>query len=200
MSYTKEYIFNLALNHLGVSAVIQKSEIISPRTTVLNNQYELAKKVVLKAHDWTFANGFKKLTLSTENSPDPRYLYAYDYPNDCVAVRYVVDENGGEYKKFSVTTNSQGAKLILCNISPAILCYTRNLEVEIPESYFSDEFVMVLSCYLAYLSAEGITGSTDRKQHCYQSYAMELARAKAMDANESSEKDEEKRTYLDSRV
>lgn len=199
MAYTKESIYNLALNHLGVSAVIQNTVEINPRNTVLNNLYELAKERVMKDFNWNFLNRFKELTPSIEKSPDPRFLYAFDYPNDCVSARYIIDSFGGKYKKFQVTTDKNGNKIILCNITPAILEYTRNITAQVPEAYFTSEFVMALSFYLAFLAADGITGSVDRKQACYQAYAMEIAKAKALNATESTENDEEDTTYLDAR-
>lgn len=202
MAYTQEAIYNIALNHLGVSATVQNTSEVNARTTVLNNQYPLAKERVMKDFDWNFLNRFQELTLSTEKCPDPRFKYAYDYPNDCVAARYVVDADGGMYKKFDVTTDSRGSKLIVCNIAPAILSYTRNISsetVKVPETFFTSEFVTALSFYLAYLSADGITGASNRKQSCYQSYQMEIAKAKAMNATEASIKDEDESTYLDSR-
>ena len=199
MSYTQEAIYNLALNHLGVSAVVQNTRTINPRITVLNNQYPIAKEQVMKSFDWNFLNRFNELTPSVEKSPDPRFLYAYDYPNDCIAARYIVDSMGGKYKKFDITTDSNGSKIILCNISPAILCYTRNITAKVPESFFTAEFVTALSFYLAYLCADSITGSANKKQLCYQGYMTELARAKAMNAAESVEKDEDETTYLDAR-
>lgn len=199
MSYTKESIYNLALNHLGVSAVVQNTTTISPRITVLNNQYPIAKEMVMKAFDWNFLNRFKELTPSVEKSPDPRFLYAYDYPNDCIAARYVVDSVSGKYKKVQVTTDSAGNKLVVCNINPAILCYTRDIHTKVAESFFTAEFVTALSFYLAYLCADSITGSSNKKQLCYQAYMTELARAKAMNATEAVENDEDESTYLDAR-
>ena len=199
MSYTKESIYNLALNHLGVSAVVQNTTTISPRITVLNNQYPIAKEMVMKAFDWNFLNRFKELTPSVEKSPDPRFLYAYDYPNDCIAVRYVVNSVSGKYKKVQVTTDSAGNKLVVCNINPAILCYTRDIHTKVAESFFTVEFVSALSFYLAYLCADSITGSSNKKQLCYQAYMTELARAKAMNATEAVENDEDESTYLDAR-
>ncbi len=199
MSYTQESIYNLALNHLGVSAIVQNTTTITPRITVLNNQYQFAKEVTMKAFDWNFLNRIRELTPSVEKSPDPRFLYAYDYPNDCIAARYVVDEYEGKYKKFDVTTDSKGNKIIVCNIKPAYLSYTRNLTAQVPESFFTAEFVMALSFYLAYLCAEAITGNDKRKQYCYQSYMAELARAKAMNAVEFTCNDEDEKTYVDSR-
>lgn len=198
-AYTQEAIYNLALNHLGVSATVQNANEITPRNTILNNQYPLAKERVMKDFDWNFLNRFDELTFSTEKCPDPRYLYAYDYPNNCIAARYIVDKNGGEYKKFDVTTDSIGNKIIVCNINPATLCYTRDITARVPETFFTSEFVTALSFYLAYLCAEGISGDPSKKQTCYQFYQIEIAKAKAMNATESTENDEDETTYIDSR-
>lgn len=199
MAYSKEMIYNITLNNLGVSAVIQNTTETNPRTTVLNNQYELAKEQVMKDFDWNFLNRIRELTPSTEESPDPRFHYAYDYPNDCIAARYLIDPYGGQYKKFEVTTDSTGSKIIVCNIKPAKLSYTRDIASAVPETYFTSEFVSALCFYLAFLCAETITGATDKKQSNYQAYQYALAKAKAMNANESTEKDEDETTYLDAR-
>ena len=128
-----------------------------------------------------------------------RYLYAYDYPNNCVSARYIVDKSGGKYKKFEVTTDSTGNKIIVCNVNPAILEYTRDLTAPIPETFFTSEFIMALSLYLAYLCADSITGALNKKQGCYQAYQMEIAKAKAMNATESTDRDEDETTYIDAR-
>ena len=199
MAYTQESIFNSALTHLGVSATIQNLQIKNVRTIVLKNQYDLAKEVTMKSFDWGFLNRVKELTPSLEPSNDPRFRFAYDYPNDCLFARYLIDVAGGKYKKFEVSTDSSGQKVLLCNISPAKLSYTRKLVDVQPEAFFTAEFVLALSYYLAYLCADAITGSANKKQTCLQGYQLALANAKAINANESSENDEDNTTYLDSR-
>lgn len=199
MAYSREMIYNITLNNLGISAVIQNTTETNPRTTVLNNQYELAKEQVMKDFDWNFSNRVRELTPSTEESPDPRFLYAYDYPNDCIAARYVIDPYDGQYKKFDVTTDSSGSRIIVCNIKPAKLSYTKDIASAVPETYFTSEFVSALCFYLAFLCAEPLTGSIDKKRSNYQAYQYALAKAKAMNANESTEKDEDETTYLDAR-
>ena len=198
MAYTQESIYNSALTHLGVSSTIQNLTTKDAKTVILNNQYELAKEFTMKSFDWNFLNRVKELTPSLEESNDPRFKYVYDYPNDCLFGRYVISQDG-KYHKFEVTTDSNGAKLIICNVSPASLSYTRKLTNNKPESFFTAEFAMALSYYLAYLCAEGITGSAAKRQSCLQGYHMTLATAKALNANESAENDEDNTTYLDSR-
>ena len=151
--FTKEQIFNITLNNLGVSAVVQNTKELTPRITVLNNNYDIALEQVIKDYNWNFLKGFKELTLINEKSLFPEYSYAYDYPNDCICVRYVYD-NSLKYKKFTVATDSIGNKIILCNVNPAFIEYTRKLQTpRIPETYFTSEFVSALSFYLAYLCA-----------------------------------------------
>ena len=105
MKYTQESIYNLALNHLGVSAIVQNTNETNPRVTALNNAYEMAKEETMKAFDWNFLNRIGELTPSAEECPDPRFLYAYDYPNDCLAARYIL--NKGEKKSRGTTVLPQ---------------------------------------------------------------------------------------------
>ena len=199
MKYTQEAIYNLALNHLGVSAIVQNTADKNPRVTVLNNFYSLAKEETAKAFDWNFLNRVAELTPSSEKCPDPRFVYAYDYPNDCISARYILLENNEKYKKFDVTTDSKGNKIIVCNQSPAYLVYTRLLNVAVPETFFTAEYVSALSWYLAFLCAIPIVGNAQTEQKCYQGYQMAIARAKAMNATESINEDQDDSTYLDSR-
>lgn len=199
MKYTQESIYNLALNHLGVSAIVQNTNETNPRVTALNNAYEMAKEETMKAFDWNFLNRIGELTPSAEECPDPRFLYAYDYPNDCLAARYILNKGEKKYKKFDITTDSRGNKIIVCDCNPAYLVYTRILSVTIPETFFTAEYVSALSFYLAFLCANVITGNAQIEQRMYQSYQIALARAKALSANESIENDEDDTTYLDSR-
>ena len=201
MNFSKSQIFNMALNHLGISAVVQNTTQNDTETTVLNNFYEIAKVQVLSDFDWNFARKYRELTLSDLASPDINFLYAYDYPNDCIATRYLTGKFG-KTKKYDVATNSKGEKIILANVSPAILVYTRNISSEdfgVPESYFTSDFVMCLSLYLASLVAVSITGSEARNIDNLKKYKMFIAHAKVKNASEFSQYDEDNSTYIDSR-
>ena len=198
-NYTKEQIYNLTLNHLGVSATVQNVNELTPRITALNNNYQLALEQVSKDFDWNFLSAIKQLVPTVEKSPHPKYHYSYDYPNDCIAARAVLEPAEGKHREFNVYTNERGHKVILCNTENAILSYTRLLNNKIPESFFSSEFVSALSFYLAFLTADVITGNEKLKQLNYQTYITTLNNAKAMNANESLWEDEDDKTYVDSR-
>lgn len=199
MYFTKEKIFNVVLNNLGISAVVQNTVEKTPRITVLNNYYDVALEQTMKDFDWNFLRRTEVLTPSVETSPDPKFHYCYDYPNDCIAARYVIDSFGGNYHKFDEQTSRKGERLIVCNIPNAKLQYTRRLDNQIPEAHFTPEFVTAFAYYLAYLSAQSIVNNAQIQQAMFQSYQYFIAKAKAMSANESEYKDEDDRSFVDYR-
>ena len=68
MAYSKIDIFNMALNHLSITAPIATNSMNKDsRAIILNNFYETARDEVLKAFDWGFANTYKELTYQRKN-------------------------------------------------------------------------------------------------------------------------------------
>ena len=196
MAYSKTKIFNLALNLLGVSAPIQNAnELTDTRAILLNNQYELARDTVLKDYDWNFAMRFKDLALTGNKSPNPNYEYEFAYPNDCIAARAILDETGKE-KKFLIATNTDGTKTILANISPCTLRYTRLVT---QETTYTSEFVLAIAQFLASLTSDVITGSSEKGNNALKKYQMFIEKGKVQNATEGTESDEDDTTYIDSR-
>ncbi len=197
MSYSKVGIFNMALNHLSITAPISTNSIDKDsRAIILNNFYETARDEVLKAFDWGFANTYKDLTLSTDVSPNPKFAYVYDCPNDCIAARAIIDTIKGEEKKFEPYANSLGEKSFLANVECARLRYTRRIE---KEDLFEPEFAITLSYYLAALAGETITGQQKKADSCMQKYEWKLSKAKQLNAQEGAAEDEHNSQYYDVR-
>ena len=197
MAYSKIDIFNMALNHLSVSAPIATNSMNKDsRAIILNNFYETARDEVLKAFDWGFANAYKDLTLSIETSPNPKYPYVYDCPNDCISARAIIDTIKGDERKFEPFSNSQGEKCFMAEVECARLRYTRRVE---KEDLFESEFVMVLSYYLAALAGETITGQQKKSESCMQKYEWRLRKAKQLNAQEGAAEDEDNSQYYDVR-
>jgi hypothetical protein len=197
MSYSKVSIFNMALNHLSITAPISTDSFDKDsRAIILNNFYETARDEVLKAFDWGFANAYKDLTLSTEISPNPKFPYVYDCPNDCIAARAIIDTIHGDEKQFEVYVNSLGEKSFLANVECARLRYTRRVEKEI---FFEPEFAITLSYYLAALTCETITGQQKKADSCMQKYEWKLRKAKQLNAQEGAAEDEDNSQYYDVR-
>ena len=197
MAYSKIDIFNMALNHLGVSAPIATNSMNKDsRAIILNNFYETARDELLKAFDWGFANTYKDLTLSTETSPNPKYPYVYDCPNDCISARAIIDTIKGDERKFEPFSNSQGEKCFIAEVECARLRYTRRVE---KEDLFDPEFVMALSYHLAELAGETITGQQKKAESNLQKYEWKLRKAKQLNAQEGAAKDEDNSQYYDVR-
>lgn len=197
MAYSKVGIFNMALNHLGITAPIATNSFDKDsRAIILNNFYETARDEVLKAFDWGFAVAYKDLTLSTEISPNPKFPYVYDCPNDCIAARAIIDTIKGEEKKFESFANSLGNKSFLAEIECARLRYTRRVE---KETLFEPEFAITLSYYLAALAGETITGQQKKADSCMQKYEWKLSKAKQLNAQEGAADDEDNSQYYDVR-
>lgn len=196
MSFSKTKIFNLALSHLGVSVLIQNSIEESPEAILMNNYYELARDTVLEAHEWSFANAYKDLSVAFENSPNPNFLYAFAYPSDCIAPRAAIDKADKKEKKVESAIDSTGAKIVLTNCNPCILRYTKRVT---NEAHFPGPFVNALAFYLAYLSAQVIVGSGNKKNTNLQDYQLAIRQAIVTDARKNQIKDQDDTDYTDYR-
>lgn len=198
MTISKTTIFNMALNELGVSAPIENANMQSDnRAIVLNNFYEVARDEVLKAFDWNFAEKYRVLTPRKDECLDPRYQYVYDFPNDCLSAREVyVYEGDKKKKKFRISANEAGDKVILVEHDKIILRYTRKV---VKENFFDSEFTMSLALYLAALAGNTITGSEQKALNALRKYNERVKMGQATNASEGQEKDEDDSTYLDAR-
>ena len=181
MNYTKAKIFNIVLKNLRVSTSIQNANQNDKNTVVLNEFYESAREQVLKDFDWNFANSYRELTLTGNIPQNPKFLYEFDYPNDCLFAREILPYGNNNIIEFEIAANSSGNKVINTNLIPAILRYTRIVENEV---YYPSEFIMALSWYLAFLAAPSICGNRTIQNDCMAIYANMLAKAKALNASE----------------
>lgn len=197
MAYSKVGIFNMALHHLSITAPISVNSMDKDsKAIILNNFYETARDEVLKAFDWGFASAYKDLTLSTEKSPNPKYPFVYDCPNDCVTARAIIDTVKGDERKFEPYINSNGDKSYLAEVECARLRYTKRVEKEV---LFEPEFALTLSFYLAALAGETITGQQKKADACLQKYEWKLKKAKQLNAQEGAAEDEDNSEYYDVR-
>ena len=197
MSFSKTKIFNIALSNLGVSAPIQNSIENNPTAILMNNYYELARDTVLEAHEWSFATAYKELSISEENAPEgSKWAYNFTFPNDCIAPRAIIDLADRKEKKYEPATDSSGQKIILTNCNPCMLRYTRRVTTE---TFFTAAFVNALGFYLAYLSAQVIVGSGNKKNTNLQDYQLAIRQAIVTDARKTQIKDQDDKDYTDFR-
>lgn len=216
-TYTKAKIFNMALKNLGVSVGVQGTEQNDRNSIVLNEFYDTAKEKTLTDHDWGFASAYRELTPTDNTSLHPKFMYKYDYPNDCLFIREVFQNNkeyylnrqfNGEYATqglksetpekvhFDVASDTQGRRIIYTSVSPAIIRYTRLVG---EEAYYTPEFAMALSWYLAFLAASSVTGARTKTSDCLQVYSQMLREATTKDANEGFRENEEECDWIEAR-
>lgn len=188
----------MALNELGVTAPIANADAQDDtRAIILRNFYETARDEVLKGFDWNFSENYRVITPTTDKCLDPRFIYVYDCPNDCINAREVFEYEGdGTKKKFKLSSNSLGQKIILTNVSPAILRYTRRVE---QENFLDAEFAAALALYLAGAAGKSITGSQQKADDALKKYWDKVRLGHIANASEGQEVDEDKSTYLDAR-
>ena len=196
MSFSKTEIFNIALSNLGVSSLIQSSNQNDTRAILLNNYYELARDSILESHDWNFASAYKSLSLSDSDSPDPNYEFAFVYPTDCISPRCVIDTVSQKEKKFDLAVLNSGEKIVLSNTNPCLLRYTKRLE---NETLYPAPFVCALGFYLAYLSAQAIVGSNNKKNINLQDYQLAIKKAILSDSRKIKNFNQDDRLYSDFR-
>lgn len=197
MSFSQVKIYNLALNNLGVSTSIQSTSQQDVKTITLNNYYEVAIEKVLKDFDWNFASTIKELSLTGNDCLNPKYLYEFDYPNDCLSAREILSGIGeNEYNEFEIITNSSGQRVLNTNINPAYLRYTRRVD---NEELFNADFVLALSWYLAFLACSAITGNNSIQKQAYQIYIEKINEAKISNCCEGYEKEVVNVSWLDAR-
>lgn len=196
MTYSKTHIYNLALNALAISAPIAHASQNDTRAIILSNSYEIARDTVLEDFDWGFAEFYKDLAFTVEKSLNPRYKYQFDCPNDCVAARSIIDIIDGKEKRFHPSSGINGQKVVLTDINPCRLRYTRRVEKEI---FFSAGFTIAFSQYLAGLCGEVLTGSRQKAEGAMQKYSYLIQKAQRNSASEGSKENEDDTTWLNAR-
>lgn len=127
MSISKTKIFNLALEHLGITSLIQNSVSETPEAIIMNNFYEIARDTVLEDHDWSFACGYQKLETKEIESLDPNYPFVFDYPQDCISPRAIISPYDNKEKKCIPAIDDKATKVILGEIDNGILRYTKRI-------------------------------------------------------------------------
>lgn len=201
MTITQRSIYNMALANLGVSKKILDTSAPDKNREVLNVYWDIAIKQMLADFDWGFASNYRILTPADNKPVNSKYNFAYDYPNDVLAPREILNENGtyinnsNEKEKFQVV-NYNGNAQIWCNIENAVLRYTKNItEVE----KFSNEFVIGLSWLLAYFIAPAVVGSRTQHVDSYQEYKEWCSNCQTIDANKDNNYEDYVNEWIEAR-
>lgn len=123
--------------------------------------YEHTRKRLLKMYNWGFARRLEKLALRREKIPG--WEYCYGYPEDCLTVQLLFDEENAEQREmerqdFQIVTLTGNDRVIATNVPLAWAEYT--FDVKNTES-FSPEFTEALTRMIAANIAIPLTSNTD---------------------------------------
>lgn len=195
-------ICNIALAHCDVKYAISDLTDETTEAELCNRFYEQARDDVLRSKvDWGFATKFEALALVGD--PDTEaWEYAYEYPNDCVRMRYL-DAGAAHFARasalpFQLALNSTGnGKLILTNAEDAIGCYTAAVDNTI---LFSPHFVNCVATRLAWYIIGPLKSDAQKKLSLAQEYEVALSVAAASDMNECEEGEPLPSTFVSERT
>lgn len=187
MQYTKEKIFNLALNALLLSRQVINAETDKGNeVTILRNNYEIAFNAALEDMDLDSTSSQFTLELHALN-PNHLWEYAYKYPSDCAFLRRIqscaiIDDRYTHIPKRTAMIAAQ--KVILTNEHQAVAEY---ISSAVSISSLSATAGLCVALRLAVLSAPLITGKGAKTliESLETRYKMTRAEAQEQDAREN---------------
>lgn len=175
-SLTKTNIANIALRHLAGMSLTDLDTDSSTEADLINLYWPISLREVLRAADWRFASIEVDLTEDTTEESDV-WDYAYEYPDDCVMIRELIDTSGTLFEKIEYEIgldNSQENLLIWCNVEDAVARYTYLLDTV---TLWPPEFVTCFALRLAYDIAYPLSQRDDVKQTMWSLYQDALGKA-----------------------
>lgn len=195
-------VCNMALAHIAKGRIASIDE-----QTEMARQcklfYDSTRKELLRAYTWGFAKRVSKLAELTVESPYWKKVYAY--PEKCIAVRKIFDNETGamirageqEQEEWDLYMASDNVLAIGCDLPNAWLEYTYDVDdVEL----FSSDFLSALTHMLAFNICVQLTGNSGLQQAQYQLAQAALMKAKYTTAAEKKEKPDYPTRYFDGRA
>lgn len=172
LGFSKVRIARMALSNIGSKSNIESLDENNTAALECNLWYDPARLQTLEGFNWGFARKSRSLAEHSVAAPTYRWAYRYQYPEDCVAPRYIQNPLGMDATAipFEVENADDGTLCILTDEEDATLIYTFDLETV---SLFSMYFVTAMSYALAAFIAPKLTGKTsvqDRMQRTHQAY------------------------------
>lgn len=159
-------VINGGLSKIAASRV---STIAPPQTNLerfMADNYEQWRDAELSAHRWRFALEYRALTLQSTSTTLAK-PYAFGIPNDAMRA---IREKGTEWEQ---------RRKLLYSAYPTL---TALFVVRVTENDFDPLFAEVLSCKVAFESAEYVTQSNTKKADAKVLYDEAVDRARQMNA------------------
>lgn len=195
---TSTDICNLALSYLAKGRIMSMTEEKSEEARQCKLHYENCRKRLLSSYTWGFAKSVVRLARLAVAVPGWEYIYAY--PQNCLRLNLIFDEQNARNKETDITDyetiNVGTTKAIATDIENAWVEYVAD---EKDPERFSVEFVEALARMLAYSMAMVLTGNAQLMQTNYQLMQASVQEAKTISATERERKTEYPTTYADAR-
>lgn len=161
--------------------------------------YDHTRKRLLKMYNWGFARKIERLALRTNDVPGWRFCYGY--PNQCLAVQFVFDENHAATKEMNrqewqIMTISGNDRVIATNVEEA---YAEIIQDVVNTEEFSEEFIEALARMLAANLAAPLTASNDLVNINMQLAQNAIAMAMQQNATETERRTQWPRKYEQAR-
>lgn len=195
---SKTSIINLALANLGQD-IISSTDTDSATARTANLMYDVVRRNLLRAHDWTFALRHAELAQSTTESPYPHLPFVFAQPSDCLFIKRITYGDVPPNHKlppYQLFTSASAAKLIATPLDGAKAFYVRD---ESNETLFDDLFV---SCFVYLLAAElavPLAGDSQLAAQMYQKYSEQLRQARLTNKVEQPEHDLPNSVFVEAR-
>jgi hypothetical protein len=193
-------IVNIALAHLKQRKIANLTE-SSVQAVEANRCYETARRETLRSHDWGFATVVKALVLNATYAVSStgiyagKWLYAYTYPSNAVAVWHVYSEstadkdNGEQFRIIYDPDHNQ--RIILTDCYQALGEYTFDVQ---DTTMFDANFVTAFACRLAFDMAPNLTGDDQVAGEMLKLFNMAISEAERMSSYEAYDDSRKKTT------
>lgn len=198
---------NLALDAMGSRSSISSLQEPSAEARALSRHYAAALDTMLTAAHWNFARTQVTLTLLNDASLSPPqpvpapWLYEYQYPADCVQLRYLMPTWSnfpasvpgasnfpwliGPPVRFIVSNDRDSGgndiAVILSNQSQAVGVYTKRIT---NPSLFSADFVQAFAHYLGWKISIPLSGDKALAKMCFDTADRLSREAQKSNGNE----------------
>lgn len=182
-------ICNLALTNVGKDSISAIDE-ASAEARACRRFFDQTLDVMLCSYPWTFARAALSMA-AVENDKSGLWAYAYAKPADCLKIAGVRREyaasqdvpyrSGFSFSSQSIGLYELGGQNVYCNLSPAILLYTRRVT---DPTKFTPLFVEALSWQLAARIAMPLTRDPKTRSDAWQTAQTMQAAAISADAGQ----------------
>lgn len=179
MASSKVGIVNIALSHLSIGKTVAVLETEKSEEAVTARLfYDVAREATLREFPWPSSSRVIAIAL-VEEAPNSEWAYSYRYPTDCLKIRRILSGIRNDTRQsripYRILSDEQGS-LVYTDKENAEIEYTVNA---VSPQFYSADFVMAFSLYLAHLMAPRLTGGDQFKlgARALGLYDLEISRA-----------------------